>query len=229
MKKLIFFFLLVLSIKTQAQECAGMNLKSGTGYEVLSYNAKGKPNGRLVYKFKDVRKEAGATVVEIGMQSFDEKDKGGTEMLIKYVCNGNEIIADLSGMTQMANQNMRDMELRMKTNAIIYPHNLSPGLKLPDGKLEADMYSKETKMMEISMSFVNRQVEGKESLTVPAGTYTAYKVNSDMNMDNRAMGIPIRSNMKVVSYRSNDVLFDLKSETYRNGKLIGYTVLNKIL
>lgn len=84
-------------------------------------------------------------------------------------------------------------------------------------------------MMTMSMAMTNRKVDGQESITTPAGTFNAYKITSDVAFDNRAMGIPIRSTMKTVSYRTNDLLFDVKSETYnKNGKLMGYTLLSKI-
>jgi hypothetical protein len=44
------------------------------------------------------------------------------------------------------------------------------------------------------------------------------------------MGMPIRATMKTVSYRATNQIFDIKTETYnKNGKLMGYSVLSKIL
>lgn len=214
----------------RAQDCAGMKIKSGTGYELQSYNARDKPNGRIVYRFKDVRKEGGATVVDVEMQSIDEKGKAASPTVLKYTCTGNELIIDMSGMAQMTNGTMRDGEMRMKINELPYPAKLSAGQKLKDGQMSADFYSNGSKMMEMNLTMANRQVEGPENLTTPAGTFTAYKVSGDMNVDNRTMGIPIRVNFRTVSYRTNDLLFDVKTETYnKSGKLMGYTILSKVL
>jgi len=50
-----------------------------------------------------------------------------------------------------------------------------------------------------------------------------------MSFENKVMGIPIRNSMRVVSYRADNQIFDIKSETYnKNGKLMGYTMLSKV-
>ncbi|MGA0557604.1 hypothetical protein ACO2Q8_13190 [Larkinella sp. VNQ87] len=226
------FLLLCLGFLTRAdhsQECLGIKFKAGASYEMLSYNAKDKPVGRLVYTVKDVKTEGGSTLINVVMQSFDEKGKPAPEMNIKYSCTGNELIADLSGSMLSAYEAMKDMEVRVKSNKLIYPKQYTAGAKLPDGELIAETYNKDTKMMDMDLQVVNRQVEGQESLTTPAGTFSVYKISSDMNMTNRTMGIPIRVSFRTVSYRASDVLFDIKSETYnKNGKLKVYSVLNKL-
>ncbi|WP_266368613.1 TapB family protein [Tellurirhabdus rosea] len=219
----------LFSLPALAQDCGDFKVKAGTGFELLSYNARDKMNGRLVYTFKNIRREGGSTVMDVVMNTFDEKGKGTGEYTLHYLCNGNEIIADLSPMVQQNNPAMKNMEMKMKVNELAYPTRFTVGQKLKDGRLEAEMFNNGSKMMDMNLLMANRQVESRESLTIPAGTYNAFKLNSDMNIENRTMGIPIKMTMKTVSYRVEDVLFDLKTETYRNGKLIGYTVLNKIL
>ena len=59
-------------------------------------------------------------------------------------------------------------------------------------------------MMNMNMIMANRQVESKDPITTPAGTFDAYKITSDMNLENRVMGMPIRSTMRVVSYRADN-------------------------
>jgi len=229
--KHVFLTLLTLlvSFGLRAQECAGIKLKAGTTYEMLSYNSKDKQNGRILYTFKNVRREGPSTIIDVVMQSFDEKGKAAQEIPLTYTCTGNEIIADLSGMAQTTNQGMRDMQMKMKVNAMNYPHKLAEGQALPDGRLEAELFNKDTKMMDMNMLVTERKVIARENLTIPAGTYNAYKVSSAMNLENRTMGIPIRMGFQMVNYRSPEVLFDLRTETYnKNGKLMAYTVLSKV-
>ncbi|WP_138990008.1 hypothetical protein [Larkinella sp. C7] len=230
MKTLLLFFALGLTnFFTYAQDCLGIKFKPGTSYEMLSFSAKDKPTGRVVYSIKEVTSEGGSTLINIVMQSFDDKGKAAPEMAVKYTCTGDELIADLSGVVLATNDAMKDMEVRIKTNKLVYPKQLSAGSALPDGELEAETYSKDTKMMDMSIKVVNRKVESKESLTTPAGTFDVYKIGSDINLANRMMGIPVRVSFRSVSYRAADVLFDIKTETYnKNGKLKGYTVLSKL-
>lgn len=226
----VALFFIALSLTTsRAQDCLGFTLKPGTSFELSTFNAKDKPTGKIQYQVNDVHKEGGTTVMDIEAQFQDEKGNQRSPYSVHYTCTGDELIADLSGMAQSMQSNMKNMEMKMKTNKLAYPGKLSVGQKLSDGQMEADLSSDGTTMMTMNMTMTNRQVEGQQSVTTPAGTFDTYKVTSDMNFENRAMGIPIRSSMRVVSYRTNNQIFDIKSETYnKNGKLMGYTVLSKM-
>ncbi|MFD1142232.1 hypothetical protein ACFQ4C_13990 [Larkinella insperata] len=230
MKALLFFFALGLTtLSATAQDCMGMKFKPGTSYEMLTFNSKDKPIGKMVYTIKDVKKSGGSTLISVSMQTFDEKGKAAPEIGVNYTCTGKELIADLSGMFMGTYETMKDMEVRTKHNQLAYPGQYSTGSKLPDGEMQAEVYNKGTKMMDMDMKVVNRTVESKENLTTPAGTFSVYKINSNMEMNNRAMGIPVRSTLRSVSYRASDVLFDIRTENYnKNGKLQSYTVLNKL-
>lgn len=222
--------LVVFPIVSQAQDCLGMAFKTGMNFELSQFNAKEKPIGKVLYQVKDVHKEGGSTVMDISAQFEDEKSKQRPPYTIHYTCTGDELIADMSGMMQaMQSGSMKDMEMKMKANKLVYPGKLTVGQKLSDGQMEAEMSSGGGgPMTTMSMTMANRQVEGKESITTPAGTFDTFKISSDVNFENKVMGIPIRNTMRVVTYRTENQLFDIKSESYnKNGKLMGYSLLTK--
>jgi hypothetical protein len=227
---LVFLFVSLITLTTShAQDCMGMTLKTGMGFEMTNYNPKDKPVGKMTYQVNKVSKEGGATVVDVTVQMQDEKGKQQPSYSVRYTCNGNELVADLSGMMQAMQTSMKDMEVRMKSNKLVYPGKLSVGQTLADGELDADMVSRGNTMMQMNMKMTNRKVDSKETVTTPAGTFDTYKVSSDMNVENRVMGMPIRSTMRTVSYRADNQLFDIKSETFnKNGKLMGYSLLSKL-
>ena len=230
MKVLLFLLLtfFVVSGKVQAQDCMGISFKTGMQFEMTTFNTKDKPTGKISYMVKDVHKEGGSTVMDMTAQFEDEKGKQRPPYTVRYTCTGDELVADLSGMMQAMQSNMKDMELKMKMNKLIYPAKLSVGQKLGDGQIEAELMTNGNTMSTMVMTMGNRQVDGQQSITTPAGTFDTYKVTSDMNMENRVFGLPVRSSMHVVSYRSNNQILDVKSETYnKNGKLMGYTLLTK--
>jgi hypothetical protein len=208
----------------------GFTFKTGTSYEITTFNGKDKPTGRVNYQINNVRAQGSSTIMDITATFSDESGKQRSPYTIHYTCTGNELIADMSGLLQgMPGPGSKDMEMKLKANRLAYPGKLSVGNKLSDGQMEAEMLSGGNTMMTMNMTMTNRQVDSQESITTPAGTFNAYKITADMSMDNRAMGIPIRSSLKTVNYRTNDLLFDVKSETYnKNGKLMGYTLLSKI-
>jgi hypothetical protein len=229
-KNLLLLLICLFPARLLAQDCLGMALKPGMGYEMQSFSAKDKPNGRMTYLVRNVRKEGAATVVDIEFQSFDEQNKARqAPSKIQYTCTGDELVADLSGMAMGAGQAPKDTEMRMKANKLAYPRTLTDGQKLPDGQMEADFYKNGSVMVEMSMVIANRLVGPKESLTTPAGTFEVNKVSADMDMKSRVMGIGIPMSMKSVSYRAGNTIFDVRTETYnKSGKLMGYTVLTKV-
>jgi len=230
MKLLVISLLLLLPAFSFAQSCMGFTIKPGMTYELSTFNAKDKPTGRIRYHIDNAKTQGSNTIMDITAQFTDEAGRSKTPYTIHYTCTGTEIQADLSGLMQgMTGTNSRDMEMTVKTNRLVYPTKLAVGSTLSDGQMDVDMANGSNVMMTMSMAITNRKVEGQESITTPAGTFSAYKITSDVAFDNRAMGIPIRSTMKTVSYRTNDLLFDVKSETYnKNGKLMGYSLLSKI-
>ena len=228
----LFITLLISSLSAVTclvQDCMGITFKSGMNYELSMFNAKDKPTGKIMYQVTDVRRDGPATVMDITAQFQDEKGKQQPSYVIHYTCTGSELAADMSGMMQsMQNSGMKDMEMRMKASKLVYPGKMSVGQTLADGQMEAEMLSKGTTMMTMNMTMSNRQIESKAPVTTPAGTFDAYKVTSDMSFENRVMGIPIRGTMRMVSYRADNQLFDVKSETYnKGGKLMGYSLLSK--
>ena len=231
MRTFALSLLLATSIvcNSQAQDCLGMTFKTGMVFELSHFNAKEKPIGKAVYQVKDVHKEGSSTVMDIMAQFEDEKGKQRTPYTIRYTCTGNELIADMSGMmSAMQSGGMKDMEMKLKTNKLVYPGKLSVGQKLSDGQMEAEMSNNGATMMNMNMIMANRQVESQAPLTTPAGTFDAYKISSDLSFENKVMGIPMRNSMRVISYRADNQLFDIKSETYnKSGKLMGYSLLTK--
>lgn len=212
----------------QAQDCMGLPMKTGASYEMSMYDGKDKPTGTMLYTVKNVRKEGSSTIVDVETQMTSAKGKAMPSGLLHYTCTGNEVVVDMSGFGG-GNPAMKDMEVKMVNNDIAYPRTLKSGSTLKDGTLKTEAYNNGTKMMEMTMSMTNRQVGDKETVTTSAGTFDTHKVSSDLNMESKMMGIPIRRVMRTVSYRNDDLLFDVKNESYdKNGKLIGYTVLSKV-
>ncbi len=227
---LVALFCLLTFVKGHAQTCMGLTFKPGMIYELLSYTAKDKPNGKMTYTVKEARREGANTVIEMVFQMTDEKGKSQINpSVVNYTCTGTELIADLSGMMTANQQAFKNGEMRIKTNQLDYPAKLSSNEKMPDGLMESELYTDGQKMMDMTVTMTNRQVGPQESITVPAGTYNTWKITGDTEMKTRVMGMGMPAfRMQTVSYRTNDALFDIRTETYRNGKLMSYTVLSKV-
>lgn len=79
----------------------------------------------------------------------------------------------------------------------------------------------------MDLNITNRKVESKEKITVAAGSYEAFKIPSDVAIKMVTI-IPITFEYQVISYVSANEIWDLKTETYRKGKMVGYSELVRV-
>ncbi|WP_089319792.1 TapB family protein [Pontibacter ummariensis] len=206
-------------------------LKDGASYELLTYDKKDKQTGRVLYQVKEVDKSGGKTEATIHSQMYDQKDKLTTEGNFKIGCDGGSIWMDMrSLMNPEMMESYKDMELTVEGDKMLYPNQLEAGQKLGDGTMTMKMKDKNSgrDMMTMVMKVVDRTVEGKENIKVPAGSYDSYKIRHNTEMENRAMGMKMPGmRVETVEYYVPE-LGTVRSETYRNGKLLSYSVLNKV-
>lgn len=218
---------MMLGVKSLAQECAGFNFKEGGGFEMDNFDGKGKALGKLVYKVAKVAREGSNTVVTIEMESFNSKGKSELKNSYQMKCDGNTLTLDAASLiSQEQLKSFQNMEMKFTYENIEIPGKLNTGDKLKDASVKGEGKSGPMPV-NFNMLIKNRTVAGQEKLTIPAGTFDAYKISSDLNME-MLMGFPVKMEMQSVSYRAPGVVWDLKTETYRKGKLVGYSQLAKI-
>jgi len=217
----------ILALPVHAQECAGISLKEGSGFETNNFDSKGKPTGKFVYKIAKISKEGSNTVFTVDMEFFNTKGKSEMKNSYEMKCDGNNLQMDVSTLiNQEQLKSFQRMEMEFTYENIEFPVNLTVGEKLKDASVKGTGKSGPVPVT-FNMMISNRNVASKEKITVPAGTYDAFKISSDMNME-MAMGIPVKVSMQSISYRAPGVIWDLKTETYRKGKLVSYSELSSI-
>jgi hypothetical protein len=241
MKNKIFSFLLVFIVATivsvpvrvMAQDCSGYYmLHNNAEYELANYDKKDKLTGRVQYKVTSVNSSPAKTEATLHSKVFDEKGELATESDYIVTCQNGGILIDIRSMMDpemfAAYQNM---DVKMHGDHLNYPLMLTTGQKLDDGTFTIDVLDKQSgqALTSIVMNITERTVGDKESIHVPAGAYSAFKINQDMEMQTRAVGINMpATRLQTVEYFVPGVGM-VRSEAYKNGKLQSYTVLNKIV
>lgn len=222
-----FLFAILCIVKAQAQDCMGTTLKAGSGFDMDSFDGKGEPAGKMTYKIASVTNEGGTSVITIEFESFNNKGKSELKNKYKMRCNGNSVMLDANSLiSQEQLKKFENFNMKFTSEDIEYPVKLSVGQTLKDASLRGEGTSGPLAIA-INMLISNRKVESQEKLTIPAGTFDAYKISSDMTMETK-MGLSGKMEFHTISYRAPGVLWDLKSETYRKGKLMATTELTKI-
>ena len=219
MKSIITILLSVVFVST----CFSQNTCSmyypfteGAEFQITSYNKKGKAESVIDYSITDV---SGNTAT-INTKISDKKGKELTTTNYDVTCENNVISIDFKSlMNPDLLKQYKDMDVEFEGTNIELPNDLQIGKTLKDANMTMTM-----KMggmnMKMHMNLVDRKVEGKESVTTPAGTFDCYVITYTTEMK---MGL--NSKFKNKEWIAEGVGM-VKSENYnKNGKLIGYSEL----
>ncbi len=194
---------------------------------MTSFDGKGKPTGVLKYKFAKVSQSGGYTVLDVVVENVSNKGKLESTHKFSMKCNGNESSIDASSM--IMEDQMKSFEsfnMKFTSSDIVYPNHLSVGETLKDASLSGTGDMSGIPIV-FDMKITDRKVLAQEKVKVGAGEFDAYKITSNNKMTTKTIA-NISIDIETISYRAPGVLWDIKSESYRKGKLISSSELTKI-
>ena len=200
-----------------SQDCSKyFPMDEGTKFQITMYNKKDKMSGVMDYEVKEVSGNTATMFYEM----TDKKGEMVTSSEYGITCTDDGVTIDFSSMMspELLGQ-YEDMEIEMSGTDLLYPNNLSVGQSLPDA--DVLMTIKMPPMnMKMNMNFLNRKVEGNESVTTAAGTFDCYVITYDSEAK---MGFKMTSSNKLWLAEGYGMV---KQETYnKKGALIGKSVL----
>jgi hypothetical protein len=220
MKKIILFYLISTSIAI-AQDCKTFAyFKNGSEFEMSNFDQKQKLISKSKSKVVDIKNAVSATEAKVETKSFNAKGKEQFSSYITFKCNSQGISMSMKNMMnaeQMAG--FKDMEMKIEETFIEYPRDMKVGAKLKDGNFKAEIFTGAMKIMTMNLSVSERQIVAKEDITTSFGNISCYKLT-------------YKGNMKTIVGMSFEVtewyspLYGIvKTETLRNGKSMGYSLL----
>jgi hypothetical protein len=229
MKKIVLFGLACCwATQLAAQVCEGYFMTGkGSQWQQEIFDQKDKSAGVQTFKILDQTQTGGQTNLKINMVYVDQKGKEVSRTDYDVRCSGQQFEIDMRGfLSEEQFKAMQNYTMKTKEGYLPLPHVLKEGQDLPDGNFAVEGYQNDKKMMDLVMTFTNRKVVGKESVTVPAGTFECYKItyNSEVTIKVLGMGIPIRMEVLEWVAKGQGVV---KQEHFRKGKRWSYVVRKK--
>jgi hypothetical protein len=197
-----------------------MILSEGSSWEMMSYNAKDKYQGKQFYEVISVEGDQSSLVATIHFKSFDKNDKEVMDDEMSFSCENGVVKMDMSEYVPAEMlESLESMEFEIEVDNMSMPSELTVGKQLDDGSM--NMSAKGPVPINIKVEIVDRMVESKETITVPAGEFEAYKISSTM----KTSGM-FKTERKNVEYIAEGV-GAVRTESYKkNGKLESYSVLS---
>lgn len=234
MKKSVLFVTSILfSAFVSAQNCEMMlPFKQGASITYKNYDEKQKLLGSHKQTYIKVASEGEKVVSTVKAEYFDKKGDPQNTSEYTLKCSNGVILMDMSKMMPSAagnNEMMKGMEMKMTGDDMEYPSKFTVGETLKNGKMKMEMLNAGTTFSTTDFEIVNRKVEAKETITTPAGTFECYKISQEYKTETKMMMLPtpIKIGGKSIQWYNIEAGM-VKSESYKDDKLTGVTVLEEI-
>jgi len=201
MRILSLIFLFFISGNLLAQECTDFYLlNEGKQYEMTSYNKRGKVQGRQTMTVKELKRSNGKVTSMVDVELFDDKNKSVSNSSVEIECDNGVILMNMKLNLPSNVSNTSATATATSGNQYAeYPPNMQVGDQLRDAEMEMDIETNGMKQ-NLKMFITNRKVEGKETITSPAGTWEAFKITSNTRVEMTTMGIKIPVNIESTEY-----------------------------
>ena len=215
---LLLGFLTISGINAQNDCSKFYPLTEGTKFQITSYGKKDKLSAVIDYVVK-------ASIGDAATMSYEmHDDKGEMIFTSEYdiTCANDGISIDFKSLVAPGVfEQYKDMEIDITGSNVLIPNNLNAGQSLPD----ADMLmiiKIEPITMKLNAKVFNRKVEGKETITTPAGTFDCFVITYDHESK---MGIKFSGTAK--QWLAEGVGMVSQTDYNKKGQIISKSVLTK--
>lgn len=202
-----------------------MPAEEGNSWELTSYSPKGKVDGVIRYELLQKEVNGQNVTFTVRTQTLDKNEEELYISEFQAFCKDGEFSFDMAfkmdGASMSGYQNMG-----VDVDAGDYPMpdlEAAAGTSLPDGQLRVNISTGGPINMGMTVSITDRLIEGKETITTPAGTFDCVVLSQTVST---------KLVMKVEG-RSKEWYAPgigmVRSESYnRKGKLTGYSELTAL-
>lgn len=184
-----------------SQDCSNYYyFQNNKTIEMTITNNKGKESGKMIYKISDSKKNGSSVSATVNSEFIDNKGKTGMQATNKVQCVNGVMQMDMKFLIPAGQQQTQAGSAAASDVYLEYPADMNVGDQLKDGHLAMDSESQGGVKSSIEIDITNRKVEGKESVTTPAGTWECYKITSSNKITSRIAGIGIPIKMDVTEW-----------------------------
>ena len=219
-------------------DCAhpfGLRDKQNVDYQLL--DAKGKLTGMLRYQVvslstevKGKKKPHSVTTVQLQSGLYDANNKVQQQQDLTIRCERDTTYTD--GLAEINYDGLKSFQGRLlayKGHEIAWPNQPTAGSTLPGGGVVVQVSSPSVAIAKIKTTLKSRKVRGGlVPVTVPAGTFSCYQVESQRELANVArVDLTLKTTGRQVDYYAPAVGI-VKTEYFdKNDKLLQTRVLAK--
>ena len=208
----------------KAQPCEGFfPMNKGSIMETTTFNEKGKSQTVSTITIQDIVSTGNGVKLSIHADIVDEKGKSVSSADYDAKCSNGSFSIDMKSMLSPEQlKSSKDMTVTIDADDIVYPLDFTVGEMLKDAHLKMNVSMNNMNMPGTTIDITNRKIEGKETITTPAGSFECLKISSNIKIKN-IIGYEMKS-IEWIS-KGNGVI---RTESYRGDKMKGYSLLTKL-
>lgn len=227
-----------LSFQQAGASCAHpFGLSSGQQLEYQLLDAKGKPTGALRYSVMGIKTDTAGkknkritTTVKLKSGFYDRSNLVLHQQDLTYTCRRDTVYTDgLGEINYEGLKSFRDRLLAPTGTPLAWPNQPTANSELPKGGAQVQVSSPSVAIAKVNTTVKARKVlAGPVSVTVPAGTFSCYPVESQRELATAARADLILKNTgRQVDYYA-PAFGIIKTEYYdKGGKLLQSRELTK--
>ena len=164
-------------------------------------NKNGKESGKMVYTISNTKKNGSTTTATINSQFVDANGKTITKGTNDAKCENGIMQLNMKTFIPAAQlEQMKSGTANASDVYLEYPANMNVGDQLKDGQFNMDYKSASGLDCSIDISISERKVEGKETVTTPAGTWECFKISAQNKINSKISNIGIPLTMSVTEW-----------------------------
>jgi hypothetical protein len=228
MKNLFLFLIFAISIQNlAAQEDCSVFFPFEKGKQLVYNHYDG--DGNLVNTSEVsvlMIRDAPDSSIEAEISSVVRDNEGVEDFTGEYVisCKEGALNMDITSTLSPAMiKPFQGMELTLKGDYVSLPNELEVGQNLPSAITNVSAGKDGVQVVSMDIRVTRREVEGKNEITTPAGTFSSYKVTQTTSVE-----MMITKSFDITEYYAVGVGL-VRSETRnRGGELVGYMELDSI-
>lgn len=154
----------------------------GASTQLSMYDKKGKLSAMVEYTVNNVASTAEGDTATMTQKLIDDKGNLVSSSDYTILCREGLVSIDFNSLSRPEMlQAFGNAETEVTGTNIDLPNDLTVGQELPDGGINI-VVSLSGINMNMNIDIINRKVEGKESVTTPAGTFDCYVISSTTKM-----------------------------------------------
>lgn len=224
MKKAVFILVTSLFFSSAYSQCEKIfDFEEGTHWHWANYDKKGKSLGKTIQKVDKYSLNDGVVTAKIITVSEDAKGKQTEPIDFEFTCKDGIVYYDMKKFVPKEYLEEDENELKMSVSGtnLEMPSAMKVGDMLKDASVTMSISGDSPIPINIKVDIVNRKVEAEETLNTPAGEFECLVISQSV-----LTKMMVSIEMETKEWYTEGVGM-IKSESYRKGKLIGYSLLTK--